>query len=99
MNAKVSGIGLIRRITAALAVAALLASGMPAGAPALAEEEMTEQDAEELAAAEGEDTEETVPADPNAIYHEKTLEDFTVNSPALYRGKFTDVVGEYSIYS
>lgn len=94
-----SKIRLITRITAALAAAALLAAGIPAPAPALAEEEMTEQDAEDLAAAEGEDTEEVAVADPNAVYHEKTLADFTVDSPALYRGRITDVIGEYSIYS
>ncbi len=48
--------------------------------------------------AEGEDTEEVAVSDPNAIYHEKTLKDFSVNSPALYKGKITDVIGAYSIY-
>ena len=48
--------------------------------------------------AEGGDTEDVVVADPNAVYHEKTLDDFTVDSQALYQGKITDVIGEYSIY-
>ena len=48
--------------------------------------------------AEGEDTEVVAVADPNAVYHEKTLADFTADSPALYRGKITDVIGAYSIY-
>ncbi|MCR4875575.1 MAG: VanW family protein [Clostridiales bacterium] len=49
--------------------------------------------------AEGDNTEDVAVADPNAIYHEKTLADFTVDSPALYQGKITDVIGEYSIYT
>ncbi len=48
--------------------------------------------------AEGDNTEDVAVADPNAVYHEKTLADFTVDSPALYQGKITDVIGEYSIY-
>ena len=48
--------------------------------------------------AEGDNTEDVVVADPNAVYHEKTLDDFTVDSQALYQGKITDVIGEYSIY-
>lgn len=58
--------------------------------------ESTEMEA--LEAAEGENTEEVAVADPDAVYHEKTLEDFTVDSPALYRAKITNVIGEYSIY-
>ena len=88
---------------AALCAAVLLMSWMPGGVPALAEEdgEMSEEDSQELAAAEGEDTEdeESAVADPSAVYHEKTLADFDVNSPALYRGRITDVIGAYSIYS
>lgn len=49
--------------------------------------------------AEGDDTEDVAVADPNAVYHEKTLADFSADSPALYQGKITDVVGEYSIYA
>ena len=49
--------------------------------------------------AEGENTEDEKVADPNAIFHEKTLKDFSVNSQALYRGRITDVIGAYSIYS
>ena len=49
--------------------------------------------------AEGEDTENIAVADPNAVYHEKTLADFDVNSPALYKAKISDVIGTYSIYS
>lgn len=48
--------------------------------------------------AEGDNTEDVAVADPDAIYHEKTLADFSVDSPALYQGKITDVIGEYSIY-
>ncbi len=87
----------IRKMLAALTALAILFAGAP-WAPAAAEE-MTEEDSRELAEAEGEETEDTAVADPNAIYHEKTLADFSVDSPALYRGKITDVIGEYSIYS
>ena len=86
----------IRKGLAALMTLALLLGGGPMGSMA---EEMTEADMEALAEAEGDDTEEVAVADPNAVYHEKTLADFDVNSPALYRGKITDVIGEYSIYS
>ena len=89
---------MIRRILAVAAALTVLIGGIPANLTALAEE-MTEEDSAELAAAEGDDTEDVVVADPNAIYHEKTLADFTVNSPAIYRGRITDVIGEYSIYS
>ncbi len=58
-------------------------------------EELTGSEAED---AEGEDTENVAVANPNAVYHEKTKEDFDKNSPALYYGRITDVF-EYSIYS
>ena len=89
---------IIRRILTALLALTVLAGGLSMTTVALAEE-MTEEDSAELAAAEGDDTEDIVVADPNAIYHEKTLADFTVDSPAIYRGRISDVIGEYSIYS
>ena len=89
---------IIRRILTALLTLTVLAGGLSMTTAALAEE-MTEEDSAELAAAEGDDTEDIVVADPNAIYHEKTLADFTVDSPAIYRGRISDVIGEYSIYS
>ena len=49
--------------------------------------------------AEGGNTEDVVVSDPNAVYHEKTLADFSVDSPALYRGRITNVIGDYSIYA
>ena len=79
-----------------------LALGLTAFAPApvRAEEDVFAGEAlEGQEDAEGEDTEDEVVADPDAVYHEKTLADFTVNSQALYRGKIADVIGTYSIYA
>ena len=88
-----------KKVLAMTAAAVILFTGLLPGFTALAEEDMSEEDSDALAAAEGEDTENVAVADPNAIYHEKTLKDFSADSPALYRGKITDVIGEYSIYS
>ena len=88
----------IGRLLTVLCAGILLFTGISAQIPVRAEE-ISEEESEALAEAEGEDTEDAAVADPNAVYHEKTLADFTVNSPALYRGKITDVIGEYSIYS
>ena len=83
--------------------AILLMTGLPVGVPVFAEDEegMMEEDSQALAAAEGEDTEgeDLAVSDPNAVYHEKTLADFSIDSPAIYRGRITDVIGAYSIYS
>ena len=89
----------IGKLLTVLCAGILFLSGLPFQTAVLAEDEISEEESEALAEAEGEDTEDAAVADPNAVYHEKTLADFTVNSPALYRGKITDVIGEYSIYS
>ena len=93
-----------RKMLSGLLALAIGLSALPMGARAEEEEENTGEDAfagEELQGqedAEGDDTESVAVADPNAVYHEKTLADFTVDSPALYQAKITDVIGEYSIY-
>lgn len=75
-------------------------SGLPPLSAAAEEDEdaFAGEELEGQEDAEGEDTEDIAVSDPNAIYHEKTLKDFTVDSPALYKGKITDVIGAYSIY-
>ncbi|MBQ3705625.1 MAG: VanW family protein [Clostridia bacterium] len=86
-------------------MAALLALviGITSLPAALAEEDedvyASGQEVEGQEDAEGEDTEDEIAADPSAVYQEKTLADFSLDSPALYRGKITDVIGTYSIYS
>ena|GEM_PF-98290 len=98
-----------RLLAAALAWVIML-TAMPAVKTARAEEdeeddvyiqlgELTPEEEKEAETAEGDNTEDVEVADPDAIYHEKTLEDFDANSPALYIGKITNVIGEYSIYT
>ena len=99
-----SGTGFWKKSVALLMALCVMMTALPAVSLAADEEdedayaggeELTGSEAED---AEGEDTENVAVANPNAVYHEKTKEDFDKNSPALYYGRITDVF-EYSIYS
>lgn len=87
-----------RKMLSALLALGVAFSALPPAAQAEEEDAFQGEELEGQEDAEGEDTEETAVADPNAVYHEKTLADFSVDSPALYQGKISDVIGEYSIY-
>ena len=87
-----------RKILSALLALGVAFSALPSAVRAEEEDAFQGEELEGQEDAEGEDTEETAVADPNAVYHEKTLADFSVDSPALYQGKISDVIGEYSIY-
>ena len=86
-----------KKILAGLLALLICWTAMPFGAAA--EDAFEGEVLEGQESAEGDDTEDVAVADPNAVYHEKTLADFSADSPALYQGKITDVVGEYSIYA
>lgn len=70
--------------------------GLPFRAAAEEAEEEGEVTAEEAENAEGENTEDITST--GKVYEEKTKEDFDLNSPALYIGKFSNVF-DYSIFS
>ena len=86
-----------KKILAGLLALLICWTAMPFGAAA--EDAFAGEELEGQESAEGDDTEDVAVADPNAVYHEKTLADFSADSPALYQGKITEVVGEYSIYA
>ena len=97
---KVSIMDFWKKMICALLALVLLGTALPAAVSAEEEEDaFAGEEVEGQEDAEGEDTENVAVADPNAVYHEKTLADFSLDSPALYRGKITDVIGTYSIYS
>ncbi len=64
-------------------------------AAAKGQDDVTEEEAE---SAEGEDTEG--PVSNGSVYQEKTLKDFSMDSPAIYKAKITDYNGfSYAIFS
>ena len=99
---------LFRRLVCALLSVCILCAALPALAEEDGEDAFAEDadgnytvDGEKVSGkdgdnAEGEDTEGE--PDGNAVYREKTKEDFDLNSPAIYRGTITDRFS-YSIFS
>ena len=93
--AQVNGMDFWKKLISGLLALMIGLTALPA---VRAEDAFSGEELEGEEDAEGDNTEDVAVADPNAVYHEKTLADFTVDSPALYQGKITDVIGEYSIY-
>ena len=90
-----------KKITAGLLALLMVFCALPEATRAEDDEDMYEGEVlEGEEDAEGEDTENVVVSNPNAVYQEKTLKDFNANSPALYKAKVTDVIKSgYSIYT